>query len=171
MSHTRAVLSAGSNVGDPMANLRSVVDGFGADVVAVSDVYATAPWGGVEQADFLNITLIVEGERSAADWLRHGAELERHAHRTRDVRWGPRTLDVDVITVSDAAGVVRSDDEALILPHPRAAQRAFVLVPWLEIDPDATLWTDGGEQRVDDLVDRLPGADREGVRRVGAVPR
>ncbi|WP_439029984.1 2-amino-4-hydroxy-6-hydroxymethyldihydropteridine diphosphokinase [Gordonia terrae] len=161
---SRAVLSAGSNVGDPLAHLRSVVDGFAADLVAVSAVYATPPWGGVDQDDFLNITLVVEGEADAREWLDRGFELEHAARRTRDIRWGPRTLDVDVISVTDAAGVVVSDDPALTLPHPRAAERAFVLVPWLEIEPDATLWTPGGERRVDDLVDELDAAERDAVR-------
>ncbi|MGC4935506.1 2-amino-4-hydroxy-6-hydroxymethyldihydropteridine diphosphokinase [Gordonia sp. DT30] len=172
--HSRAVLSAGANVGDPMAMLRLVPGGLadaGADirVVDVSQVYATAPWGGVEQDDFLNITLIVEGERSPVDWLRLGAELETRAHRTREVRWGPRTLDVDVISVADADGVVRSDDPELTLPHPRAAQRAFVLVPWLEIEPDAELVTPDGPRRVAELATALPQAEQDGVRRIGPL--
>ncbi|GAA1482741.1 2-amino-4-hydroxy-6-hydroxymethyldihydropteridine diphosphokinase [Gordonia sinesedis] len=186
--YTRAVLSAGSNIGDADAHLRTVVDGFAAELVAVSRVYLTAPWGGVEQPDFHNITLIVEGRRTPADWLAAGADLERAADRTREVRWGPRTLDVDVITVDvldDPAGTdvadgavrsvpgrdqpvsvtpVVSDDPTLTLPHPRAAHRAFVLVPWLAIDPAARLWTPSGMRAVADLVDDLPAADREGVR-------
>lgn len=168
--HTRAVLSAGSNVGDPMAHLRLVADGFADDLVTVSEAYATSPWGGVEQADFLNITLIVEGDRTPADWLALGARLEHRAQRTREQRWGPRTLDVDVITVSDATGVVRSDTDALTLPHPRAQHRAFVLVPWLDIDADAVLWTPDGDRRVDALADALPPAERAGVRRLGPLP-
>lgn len=166
---TRAVLSAGSNVGDSRAALTRVVDGFGDAVVAVSDVYATAPWGGVEQDDFLNITLIVEGPAGPYDWLARGVELEQASQRTREVHWGPRTLDVDVITVDDADGVVRSADPTLILPHPRAHERAFVLVPWYEIDPAATLWTDGGVRRVDDLVAALDETERAGVRRLGPL--
>ncbi|MCR5979133.1 2-amino-4-hydroxy-6-hydroxymethyldihydropteridine diphosphokinase [Gordonia jinghuaiqii] len=166
---SRAVLSAGSNVGDSMAYLRSVVDGFAADLVAVSSVYSTPPWGGVEQDDFLNITLIVDGRHDARQWLGRCAELERSAERTRDIRWGPRTLDVDVISVADAGSVIVSDDPVLTLPHPRAAQRAFVLIPWLEIEPDATLWTPEGERAVADLVDELDAADRDAVRCVGRV--
>ncbi|WLP89202.1 2-amino-4-hydroxy-6-hydroxymethyldihydropteridine diphosphokinase [Gordonia sp. NB41Y] len=165
---SRAVLSAGANVGDARGALRTVVDGFADELVAVSQVYATAPWGGVEQDDFLNITLVVEGNRTPREWLRRGAELEQAAHRTRNVRWGPRTLDVDVITVDDD-GPVRSDDPVLTLPHPRAVHRAFVLVPWLEIDPDAMLWTPAGTRRVDDLVAALPSAEREGVRPAGRL--
>lgn len=166
---TRAVLSAGSNVGDRDAHLRSVIDAVAGELVAVSQVYATAPWGGVEQDDFHNITLIVEGMRSAADWLAVGAGLERAAGRTRDVRWGPRTLDVDVISVERDGATVISDDPRLTLPHPRAAERAFVLLPWLEIDPEARLWTPDGMRGVADLAGALTAADRDGVRAVGRI--
>ncbi|WHU47610.1 2-amino-4-hydroxy-6-hydroxymethyldihydropteridine diphosphokinase [Gordonia sp. L191] len=159
-----------------MATLRMVPDGFAAAgpdirVVAVSDVYATAPWGGVEQDDFCNITVVVEGKREPRDWLRIGAGLEQRAHRTREVRWGPRTLDVDVITVETADGAVRSDDPDLALPHPRAHQRAFVLLPWLQIDPDAELLTETGSRRVDELSAALPADERDGVRRIGPLAR
>ncbi|UEA57646.1 2-amino-4-hydroxy-6-hydroxymethyldihydropteridine diphosphokinase [Gordonia otitidis] len=164
---TRAILSAGTNLGDRAARLHEVVDALADDLVAASSIYTTAPWGGVEQPDFYNITLIVDGPISARDWLQRGFDLERAAHRTREVRWGPRTLDVDVICASDDAGTpIISADEELTLPHPRAAQRAFVLVPWLEIEPNATLWTPDGPRSVVDLVEALPTAEREGVRRL-----
>ncbi|MHC3002619.1 2-amino-4-hydroxy-6-hydroxymethyldihydropteridine diphosphokinase [Gordonia sp. GN26] len=164
---SRAVLSAGSNVGDSLGHLRSVVEGFADELVAVSAVYATPPWGGVEQDDFLNITLIVDGPRGARDWLDRGNELEQAADRTREVRWGPRTLDVDVISVTESGRVVVDNDPVLTLPHPRAAQRAFVLIPWLEIEPEATLWTMQGEQPVRELIDALDAAERDAVRAVG----
>lgn len=166
---SRAVLSAGSNVGDPTAHLRSVVEGFADELVAVSAVYSTPPWGGVEQDDFRNITLVVDGPYDARQWLERGFELERAAERTREIRWGPRTLDVDVISVSDSDGVVVTDGPDLTLPHPRAAQRAFVLVPWLEIEPDATLWTPAGERAVADLVAGLDAAERDAVQPVGCL--
>lgn len=169
VAQSRAVLSAGSNVGDCRAALALVTAEFADELVAVSDVYATPPWGGVEQDDFLNITLIVEGPLAPGDWLHRGADLEARAHRTRDVRWGPRTLDVDIITVDTAQGVVHSNDPTLTLPHPRAAQRAFVLIPWLEIDPDAQLSTPDGPRRVVDLLAALPAAERNGVRRIGGL--
>jgi 2-amino-4-hydroxy-6-hydroxymethyldihydropteridine diphosphokinase len=138
---SRAVLAIGSNLGDRLAHLRSTVDGLKDVLVAVSPVYQTAPWGGVDQDDFLNGILIVQDpDVDAAGWLERCHELERAAERIREVRWGPRTLDVDVITVHDeSAGDVRSDDPRLILPHPRAHERAFVLVPWLAADADAHL--------------------------------
>ncbi|MYR08380.1 2-amino-4-hydroxy-6-hydroxymethyldihydropteridine diphosphokinase [Gordonia sp. SID5947] len=170
MTTTRAVLSAGSNVGDRLGHLNSVVERFADDLVAVSPVYSTPPWGGVEQEDFYNITLIVEGPRGPYEWLAVGAELEEAAERTREVRWGPRTLDVDVITVTEGDEVVRSDDPRLLLPHPRAAERAFVLVPWLVIEPDATLWTPSGTRAVADLVGRIDPAESAGVVPVAELP-
>ncbi|MFW0787530.1 2-amino-4-hydroxy-6-hydroxymethyldihydropteridine diphosphokinase [Gordonia sp. CPCC 206044] len=167
---TRAVLSAGSNIGDRLAHLAGVVERFADEVVSVSPVYSTAPWGGVEQDDFFNITLVVEGPYRASDWLEIGAELEQAADRTREVRWGPRTLDVDVITVSGADGVIRSDDPTLTLPHPRAAERAFVLVPWLAADPQAMLWTPQGITPVAELIERIDPAERAGVVRVADAP-
>ena len=133
---TRAVLSIGSNLGDSFARLQAAVDGLGDAVVSVSGVYRTAPWGGVEQDDFLNaIVLVSDPAADAEGWLERARALERAADRTREVRWGPRTLDVDVIDVEG----VTSDDPELTLPHPRAHERDFVLVPWLEVDPRATL--------------------------------
>ena len=159
-----AVLSIGGNQGDSLALLRGVAGAAGADGIlrAVSSVYATPPWGGVEQDDFLNAILVVEHPSTPADVLEWGFERERAADRTREVRWGPRTLDVDVITAEVDGTQVTSDDESLTLPHPRARERAFVLVPWLEIDPDAVLAGAG----VRDLIDTLDPADVAAIRRL-----
>ncbi|GAA3955006.1 2-amino-4-hydroxy-6-hydroxymethyldihydropteridine diphosphokinase [Gordonia caeni] len=162
---SRAVLSAGSNLGDSRARLAEVVEALGDRVVAVSGVYVTAPWGGVEQDDFVNRTIIADSEWSPREWLAFCRECERAADRVRQVRWGPRTLDVDVISVEVDGAAVRSDDPELTLPHPRAAERAFVLAPWLEADPDARLWTPGGERPVAELLEALPATERAGVRR------
>lgn len=137
----RAVLSIGGNQGDALSLLRGVVDAAAADGIlrAVSSVYATPPWGGVEQDDFLNAVLVVDHPGSPTDVLEWGFARERAAGRTREVRWGPRTLDVDVVTAELGGEPVASDDPRLTLPHPRAAERAFVMVPWLEIDPAARL--------------------------------
>jgi 2-amino-4-hydroxy-6-hydroxymethyldihydropteridine diphosphokinase len=133
---TKAVLSIGSNVGDRLAHLQSAVDALRPWLRSVSPVYETAPWGPVEQDDYLNAVLIVDDVSAAPrDWLARTQAAEQAAGRTREVRWGPRTLDVDVVAVDGAV----SDDPNLTLPHPRAAERAFVLVPWLAISPDATL--------------------------------
>lgn len=159
-----AVLSIGGNQGDSLALLRGVAEAAAADGIlrAVSSVYATPPWGGVEQDDFLNAILVVEHPGTPADVLEWGFERERAADRTREVRWGPRTLDVDVITAEVDGTQVTSDDESLTLPHPRARERAFVLVPWLEIDPDAVLAGAG----VRDLIDTLDPADVAAIRRL-----
>ncbi|TDZ98632.1 2-amino-4-hydroxy-6-hydroxymethyldihydropteridine diphosphokinase [Mycobacteroides salmoniphilum] len=168
---TRAVLSIGSNLGDRLAHLQSVVDALGADVVAVSPVYQTAPWGSVPQSDFLNAIVIAQG-REPREWLTLAHLLEQSAQRVRGERWGPRTLDVDVIScrpgvVGDVTTAeVLSDDAELTLPHPRAHQRAFVLVPWLALEPEAVLTVEGRLRPVADLVAGLAPAEREGVRRV-----
>lgn len=156
---TRAVLSLGSNLGDRFANLRLAVDGLDGSVLAVSPVYETAPWGGVEQPDFLNAVVIVADD--AVDhwgWLARARELEKAAHRVREVHWGPRTLDVDIVTVDG----VRSDHPDLLLPHPGTPERGTVLIPWLDIEPDAEL---PGHGRAADVLAALGPAGREGIAR------
>ena len=146
---SRAVLSIGSNVGDRLAHLRSAVAGLGDAVVGVSPVYETAPWGGVEQDDYLNAVVVVdEPGVDAVGWMQRARALEVAAGRVRGVRWGPRTLDVDLVTVDGAT----SADPELTLPHPRAHERAFVLVPWADADPAAEL---PGHGRVRDLAAAL----------------
>jgi 2-amino-4-hydroxy-6-hydroxymethyldihydropteridine diphosphokinase len=155
---TRAVLSLGANLGDRAATLRAAVEALRPDgLVARSTLYETPPWGPVEQPPYLNAVVVVRGDRDATGWLARAHELEQAAGRTREVRWGARTLDVDVVTVTgDDGAPVLSDDPALTLPHPRAHERAFVLVPWLSLDPAAVL---PGHGRVADLVAALPADD------------
>jgi 2-amino-4-hydroxy-6-hydroxymethyldihydropteridine diphosphokinase len=161
---TRAVLSIGSNLGDRLARLQSVVDGLGDSVVAVSPVYETVPWGGVEQGPFLNAVLIADDpDLDGLGWLRLGQKLEKAADRVRGERWGPRTLDVDLVSCS-ADGrelVVREPD--LTLPHPLAHLRAFVLVPWLAIDPEAELMIAEVSTPVTQLLDDIEPVDKAGV--------
>jgi 2-amino-4-hydroxy-6-hydroxymethyldihydropteridine diphosphokinase len=169
---TRAVLSIGSNLGDRLARLQSVVDGLGTSVVAVSPVYETAPWGGVDQGPFLNAVLIAdETATDCRGWLKTGQQLEQAAERVRGQRWGPRTLDVDLIscTAGDTEVVVRETD--LTLPHPLAHLRAFVLVPWLAVDPHAKLTVAGVRQPVARLLAGLDRVDRDGVRVTGLALR
>jgi 2-amino-4-hydroxy-6-hydroxymethyldihydropteridine diphosphokinase len=152
-----AVLSIGSNLGDRLAAVQGAVDAFRPWLLAVSPVYETAPWGPVPQADFLNAVVVAaDAQAAAADWLARAQAAERAGGRTREVRWGPRTLDVDVIAVDD----VVSDDATLTLPHPRAAERAFVLVPWLAVQPDAQL----SGQPIRNLLAALPPDSVAGVR-------
>ena len=162
---TRVVLSVGSNLGDRLAWLQSVVDGLGEAAVAVSPVYETDPWGGVEQGPFLNAVVIADD--SACDgsgWLRRAQEFERRAGRTREQRWGPRSLDVDVIACQDGHAEVVSHDDDLTLPHPLAHVRAFVMIPWLAVEPDAALTLPQGRRRVAELLAELDPAERAGVR-------
>jgi len=165
-----AVLSLGSNLGDRLANLQLAVDGLADVLVGASPVYETAPWGVTDQPDFLNAVLVVSSpEVDEWGWLARAQRLEAAAGRVRELRWGPRTLDVDVVTVDG----VRSDHPDLLLPHPGTPERATVLVPWLDIEPEAVLPGHGrvadllrgldteGVRRRDDLVLRLPGSVRE----------
>ena len=161
---TRAVLSLGSNLGDRAGTLRTALRALTTEgLVARSVLYETPPWGPVEQPPFLNAVAVVRGDRDAAGWLALAHELEDAAGRTREVRWGARTLDVDVVTVTadDGTPVVSADPD-LTLPHPRAHERAFVLVPWLALDPAAEL---PGHGPARDLLAALPPGDVEAVRR------
>ena len=155
---SRAVLSLGANLGDRAGALRAALAALEDDgLLARSVLYETPPWGPVEQPPYLNAIAIVRGPRDAAGWLARAQELEQAAGRTREVRWGARTLDVDVVTVTDDDGrAVVSDDPGLTLPHPRAHERAFVLVPWLVLDPGAEI---PGRGRVADLVAALPSGE------------
>jgi len=133
---SRAVLSVGANLGDRLAALRSAAAALRPWLQAASPVYETPPWGPVPQADYLNAVLIADDpDADPAQWLQRAFAIEAAAGRTREVRWGARTLDVDVVAVGD----IVSTDPDLTLPHPRAAERAFVLVPWLAADPHAEL--------------------------------
>lgn len=123
-----SVLSLGSNLGDRLSWLRLGLEVL--EPLAVSPVYETSPWGDVEQGDFLNVIALCPWDASEA-W-RRACAAEALAGRERSVRWGPRTLDVDVVWASGT-------DPALALPHPRAHERAFVLVPWLAVDAGAVL--------------------------------
>lgn len=144
-----AVLALGSNLGDRLAWLRLAVDVL--EPHTVSPVWETAPVGGVEQGEFLNAVVLCALTAEQA-WDR-AQQAERRAGRERTTRWGPRTLDVDVIVADPPV------PDGLVLPHPRAAERAFVLAPWADIDPTAVL---PGHGPVADLLD---GLDRTGLRR------
>ncbi|ORV86121.1 2-amino-4-hydroxy-6-hydroxymethyldihydropteridine pyrophosphokinase [Mycobacterium interjectum] len=164
---TRVVLSIGSNLGDRLARLQSVVDGLGEAVVAVSPVYETDPWGRVEQAPFLNAALIAQDPAcDGHGWLRRAQQFERAAGRVRGERWGPRTLDVDLIACYGDTEVIVREPE-LTLPHPLAHLRAFVMVPWLAIEPDAELTVAEGPRPVAQLLAELEPADRAAVRLSG----
>lgn len=133
----RVALGLGANLGDRVAALQRAVDLLAPRLAGavVSSVYETAPVGGPAQPDYANAVLVGDSDAEPREVLAWAQEAERAAHRTREVRWGPRTLDVDVLAVGD----VVSENPGLTLPHPRAHERAFVLVPWAEADPGAVL--------------------------------
>lgn len=152
------MLALGANLGDAAAALQSAVDSLAGagKVLAVSGVYQTAPVGGPPQPDYLNAVVLLETALSPSELLAFAHAVESGAGRERLERWGPRTLDIDVIAYDDLV----SADPALTLPHPRAHERGFVLVPWAEIAPYAIL---PGHGRIIDLLDTVDTSD---VRRI-----
>jgi len=159
----RAVLSVGSNLGDRLGTLQGCVQAISGlpetYVLAISPVYETAPVGGPAQSDYLNALLIAGTALAPLALLAGTQRIEADFGRTRAVRFGPRTLDIDIISYDDQI----SDDPVLTLPHPRAHERAFVLAPWHDLDPAASL---PGRGPVAAL---LAGLDRAGVRRQPGV--
>ncbi len=128
-------LSIGSNLGDRLAHLSSAVEALAENpaiqVLKVSSVYQTKPVGGPQQDDYLNAVVKIETALSPTQLLAATQSIENAQQRVRDVRWGPRTLDIDVLTY----GNLVKTDETLTLPHPRISERAFVLIPWYQIEP------------------------------------
>lgn len=135
----RVVFALGSNLGNRFELLQGAVDALaetpGLRLVAVSPVYESDPVGGPEQPDYLNAVVLAEGAGSPRSLLARAHELENAAGRQRSVPNGPRTLDVDVIAVGDMV----VDELDLQVPHPRASERSFVLVPWSTVDAEAEL--------------------------------
>ena len=156
MPGTRVTIALGSNLGNRLENLQGAVDAIfdapGLDLVAVSPVYLTAPVGGPGQPDYLNAVLIATTALPAHAVLERCHGVEDVFGRVRHEVWGPRTLDLDIIVYGD----VVSDDPELILPHPRAHERAFVLAPWHDIDPDAEI---PGWGQVSDLLAKIGPAE------------
>jgi 2-amino-4-hydroxy-6-hydroxymethyldihydropteridine diphosphokinase len=128
---TRAFLGLGSNLGDRRAVLRDAVAAI-ADVVATSPVYETEPVGGPEQGAFLNLVVELDTALDARGLLELCRRLETAAGRVREVRWGPRSLDVDVLWVDGET----IDAPDLQVPHPRMWERRFVLAPLADLAPD-----------------------------------
>ncbi|UGY92227.1 2-amino-4-hydroxy-6-hydroxymethyldihydropteridine diphosphokinase [Streptomyces gobiensis] len=154
-----AVLSLGSNLGNRLETLQGAIDALedtpGVRVKAVSPVYETEPWG-VEpgsQPTYFNAVVLIRTTLPPASLLERGQAIEEAFERVRDERWGPRTIDVDIVSYQD----VVSDDPQLTLPHPRAHERAFVLVPWHDVDPSAEV---PGQGKVTEL---LAAVGQEGV--------
>jgi 2-amino-4-hydroxy-6-hydroxymethyldihydropteridine diphosphokinase len=129
---TRAFLSLGSNLGDRRQFLAEAVGSLGSSVVAVSPVYETDPVGGPDQGRFLNLVVQLETDLTARELLAVCHRLESGAQRVRMQRWGPRTLDVDIIWIDG----VTVDEPDLVIPHPRWSERTFVLAPLADLAPE-----------------------------------
>jgi 2-amino-4-hydroxy-6-hydroxymethyldihydropteridine diphosphokinase len=160
----KAVLALGSNVGDRLGHLQAAVDLLDAhenvDVIGVSPVYETDPVGGPDQGPFLNAVVEIRTLLDPRDLLALAHELENARGRLRGEQWGPRTLDVDIVTFASFF----METSALTLPHPLAGERAFVLAPWYDLDPDAELPRVGPVRA---LLEQVP---RSGVRRRDDLP-
>jgi 2-amino-4-hydroxy-6-hydroxymethyldihydropteridine diphosphokinase len=154
-----AVFSLGSNLGDRHEYLQGAVNHLrstpGLKVTAISSVYETTPVGLLDQPDFLNLVVTTTSSLASTVMLERALAIEDAFDRVRTVVGGPRTVDVDLIAVDDR----QIDNDFLTLPHPRAHERGFVLIPWAEIDPQAELV---GHGRVTELAQSV---DRSGVRR------
>ncbi|MFG2194812.1 2-amino-4-hydroxy-6-hydroxymethyldihydropteridine diphosphokinase [Streptomyces sp. NPDC048639] len=158
----RAVIALGSNLGNRLETLQGAIDALedtpGLRVRAVSPVYETQPWGvdPASQPTYFNAVVLVKTTLPPSSLLERSHAIEEAFERVRDERWGPRTLDVDIVAYQD----VRSDDPGLTLPHPRAHERAFVLVPWHDVEPAAEVPGHGA------VAELLAAVGRSGV-----VPR
>ena len=164
------VVALGSNLGDRGETLAAAVGSLngvaGLAVTGVSSLVETDPVGGPEQPPYLNAVVVGRSSLAPAALLAALHDIEHDHGRTRDVRWGARTLDLDLIQFGRPGSrhEVVSDDPALTLPHPRAVERAFVLVPWVEADPAATLRTGPGADGIRPVDGLVASLDRSGVR-------
>ena len=147
----KAVVALGANIGNPREQMDLAVALLreATEVIAVSSYFVTKPVGGPEQPDYLNAVCTLESELPATDLLAVLQGIEKSLGRERNERWGPRTIDLDLIQY----GSLLSAADELELPHPRAHERRFVLEPWFEIEPDAILVTHG---KISELLAQLP---------------
>ena len=134
---TRCAIGAGSNLGDRLEHLRAAVGGLASvsRIAAVSSVYETTPIGGPDQGSFLNAVVVIDTAHTPRGLLRELLVIERSRGRVRDTRWGPRTLDLDLI-LADRWII---SEPGLTVPHPRMLDRRFVLEPLLEVWPEARM--------------------------------
>ncbi len=150
---SRAWLGLGGNIGDVRASLAEALQGLdavtGVTVIAVSPLYRTPPWGPVAQDWFHNCCAEIETQLAPRALLAACHGIERKGKRVRDVRWGPRTIDVDIIAMHG----IELDEEGLTIPHPRAHERAFVMVPLADIAPELTVAGRTAERWADVLAD------------------
>ncbi|MEY2769461.1 MAG: hypothetical protein RL359_1097 [Actinomycetota bacterium] len=147
----KAVISLGANIGDPKAQMDIAVALLrqALEVTAVSEYFSTKPVSDIEQPNYLNAICIAESDLPALDLLAVLHGIEKSLGRERLERWGPRTIDLDLIQY----GSLLSSADELMLPHPRAHERRFVLEPWISIEPEAILLTHG---KISELLAQLP---------------
>jgi 2-amino-4-hydroxy-6-hydroxymethyldihydropteridine diphosphokinase len=147
----KAVIALGANIGDPKAQMDLAVAMLreATELISVSEYFSTKPISDIEQPDYLNAVCIVESELPALDLLSLLHGIEKALGRQRLEKWGPRTIDLDLIQY----GSLLSSADELKLPHPRAHERRFVLEPWISIDPEAILLTHG---KISELLVQLP---------------
>ena len=150
----RSYISIGSNIDGPIEQVRRGIDHLRAygEIVAVSSLYASKPWGVKDQPDFVNCVVLLQTLYDPADLLLVLKKAERELGRVASARWGPRSIDFDILTYDE----LTIDEPDFVLPHPRMNERAFVLVPLAEIDPAFTAPRDA-----------LPASERESVTRIG----
>lgn len=162
LRETPVVVAIGSNMGDPLETIQNAVSALwlALDLKSASRVYETAPVGGPAQSAYLNAVVVGTTSLSPQRLLRTLQDIELDHGRVRKERWGPRTLDLDLIQYGDPVfdTDVRLGTDALTLPHPRAHERAFVLVPWVDADAEAALRVDGQVRRVAELVSEVGSA-------------
>ncbi len=162
MTESVVFLSLGGNLGDPRGAMATALQAIDADpqssVIRVSSLYRTPPWGKIDQPDFLNAAAEIRTIREPRDFLQLCLQTERELKRVRAERWGPRAIDIDILLFNDF--IVK--EEGLEIPHPRIAERAFVLVPLAEIAPDikiADITARAALKMIDvSGIERLPGA-------------
>ena len=160
MSMNKAYIGLGTNMGDREANLRDALLELGAmpeiEIVSLSSIYETDPVGYIDQGNFLNLVVCVHTELDAQSLLTACMEIEQKLGRKREIRWGPRTIDLDILLYNQENIVTKN----LIVPHPRMLERAFVIIPLVEIDKDIVL--PNMEKPLREVMEDLP--EKEGVR-------
>jgi len=159
----KAALGLGSNLGDPKGNLDEAIALLDASdnitVIARSSDYRTPPWGPVPQDDYRNNCVLIETSLPPRALLDRCLEIERQLGRVRDIRWGPRLIDIDVLIY----GADKVDENNLTIPHPRMGERAFVLIPLAEIWPEAPI---GDDRTAREALKTCP--DQDGVVKLSA---
>ncbi|MCL7749242.1 2-amino-4-hydroxy-6-hydroxymethyldihydropteridine diphosphokinase [Halalkalibacter alkaliphilus] len=154
-------IALGSNIGDRADHLEKAIQLLKSrediQLITRSSIYETDPVGYVNQQSFLNMVVHIRTTKSAREILEVTQSIEHRCGRERDIRWGPRTIDLDILLYGEENMML----ENLIIPHPRMWERAFVIVPLMEIHP--TLYAEHLEQTIQEIYDELP--DKEGVRK------